>query len=256
MSILNYRRIRIRANTAKFDAPTDVNNSAAVQFWQGSDIGFEFAADYAGSLITDLSNWQQLVIEVRAIGADGKPDETEGGLKMQKVVTVFDDTLDEASWKDATKQHAVALFSGAETNLDPGKYWMAAVVLTTDSPAKDIPLCAGGITIQKLGYPGAGAAPVLSDTAYSKPEADARFLQTANNLSEIADAGSAAQAAARTNLGILASRVVTWDGTFTMAGLPGDRDPVATLAGQPGLALYTGDGTTHGWLFLAGINAA
>lgn len=204
MSQLQYRRIRIKAETSGFNVPQDSNNNAAVQWWAASDIGLEFGAAYAAAIITDISNWQQLVVEVRKFTdtTNSIVDITDTGLVMQKTVTSFDGTLTDATWKDNSQQHAAVIFSADETNIAPGKYWLTAVVLTTDSPAKVIPLCAGTISVINLAYPGVGTPPVSSDSAYTKTEADARYLQILNNLSEIAGAGSIAQAAARANLGL------------------------------------------------------
>lgn len=82
------------------------------------------------------------------------------------------------------------------------------------------------------------------------------LLQVANLLSEISNAGAAAQAAARANLGVAASRRVPipsnpFAGTIS-PGIPGD---YAIDTANERRWDYLGDGTTHAWGYSVLITA-
>jgi hypothetical protein len=228
-------------------------NSESMGVWSGSACVFEACHKFNG-VLASVENFTHVVLQLKDYNGNAAPSADSAAL-VEVIVEAadFDTTVDDASAADFSKAHFKFALTDEQMAQTDTK-WLLCFARTISG--NTVTLRAGTLVFTQDGGPSVTAPDPVASSAWTKGEADARFLQTANNLSEIADAGSAAQAAARTNLGILASRVVTWDGTFTMAGLPGDRDPVATLAGQPGLALYTGDGTTHGWLFLAGINAA
>jgi hypothetical protein len=157
----------------------------------------------------------------------------------------FDDlTLTFEAWQARTSQLFTFTLSAAATNWglidqtvggtgsDATSKWDGALYLAfaiDTSDAGPITLTTGTGKVWEDGIGDAGDPIDTESPAISEAQADARY----------------------------ARRVfVTWDGTFDMAGQPGDIDPRAMLNGQPGVAIYSGDGTTHGWLFVPGINSA
>lgn len=155
---LTSRRIRAVAETAKFDSPVGQNTNTGLRMWNGSPTRFDWRLDYAGAVITDLSNLVSLTMQIKASTDGAAPSEGAEAL-VSKTVTEFDDSLDAATWADASKQHAVFELTGAEANVGTGYKWLVLVASLTGI-ADPVTVAAGQLVSVSDGYDsGAGARP-------------------------------------------------------------------------------------------------
>ncbi len=158
MSQLTSRRIRAIAETAKFDAPLGQNTNTGLRMWNGSPTRFDWRLDYAGAVISDLSNLVSLTMQIKEALNGIAPAEDAEAL-VSKTVTEFDDSLDAVAWTNATKQHVVFELTGAEANVGTGKKWII-LVASLDGVADPVTVAAGPLESVSDGYDsGAGARP-------------------------------------------------------------------------------------------------
>lgn len=176
MSSLSSRRIRAIADTAKFDGPTATATNAQLRMWNGSPTRFEWRFDYAGNLVTDLSNVTEMTMQIKS-SADGRAPADNATPLVSKTISSFDSTLDSGSWADGSKQHAAFTLTGAEANVGVGKCWIV-LVASLSGVADPVTLCAGPLDVVGDGYDsGAGAPPSPAASYLNSSQSDARYLQ-------------------------------------------------------------------------------
>lgn len=143
-------------------------------FWRGNDLQIEVGLlDAAGvAIITDVSGIDSITVEVKSKQGD------DAVTLMSKTVAAASITqdLEQADWDDDEGQHAVAVFSNAEANLDlagknKGSFWLVVSYLTTASPAKLITVYGGPIDVYEDATPDSGPISggnlVVVDSMYS-----------------------------------------------------------------------------------------
>jgi uncharacterized protein YbaR (Trm112 family) len=175
---LTRKRIRLEAD-GKIRASTkmlDVFTSATPEIWRGNDVQFEIGLFFDDVLITDLSNIASLSIDVVP------DDDRDGEPVMSGTIEAgdLDDTLDQTSWDDYTKQHALITFTGQEANVSLGgaaskTFWLAVSVVTNDDPSRQITVQCTQLKIVEDGAGSTAAPPSYQDNYYSKAASDARF---------------------------------------------------------------------------------
>jgi len=186
MSVLTRKRIRMVADASKLtsEAMLDVfNSNSTPELWKGNDVQFEIAIYQDGALVTDISNIASLTLEVKSGSA------RSGAPVMTKTLAAvdLDGTLTNDTWADKTKQHALVIFTGDESNLDVGSnntedYWLIVAVTTNDSPGRSISLQYTTLKVVEDGTGNGGDAPNFANNHYTKGESDARFVQKHENL--------------------------------------------------------------------------
>lgn len=227
--IIERQRLRFTGNILEFDTSiTNVITSQAIKAWCGKAAQIEIA-HYYGTTLAAISNFDFVTVCIKAGSSSKIPAPTDPVLAQDIVAAAaFDTTVTDADWKAGTKQHFLFNFSDEEMGQAPGTYWIE--VYATTISGNTVPLRAGQITFVESGGPSVTTPDPVAQNAWPKDEADARFVRLSSNPAF--------------------AHKVTWDGTYGMAGSPGDYDHTTEY-----LALYTGDGTTHTWLKLNGSNA-
>ena len=190
MTQLSRARIRLEADAAKNtenDAMKDVLWNATPHLWRGNDVQFEIGLFVAGTIVDDVNNIESLTVEVRP-----SSDRT-GTPVMTKTLQAGDlnSPPTQAEWdtQDATKCHALVVFTGDETNVNLGTatsvaYWLTVSVVTTDSPGRDITVGFSTLTIEEDGAGAAGSPPTNDPLYYTRTQCDARYAR------QTPDAGS------------------------------------------------------------------
>lgn len=172
MSLLSRRRIRLAMDAAK-DTSTravDLNTNATPTLWKGNDVQFEIGIFFDDALVTDLTNLASLTLKVKASGA------MTGDALMTKTVSSFS-ALTAETWDDDTAQHALVTFASSETNIAAGNYKLCVYVLTNDDPAREITLGVTDFAIAEDGSNGEADSQASAGQAYTKEDADARYVQ-------------------------------------------------------------------------------
>lgn len=224
--IIERQRLRFKGNSLEFGtAITNEINSQTLQAWCGKAAQFE-VAHYYGAAIAAISNFDFISLVIKS--GNKAPAPTDAALAQCIVAAgAFDATCTDADWKAGTKQHFVFTLSDEEMAQAPGTYWL--LLYGTTIAGNTVPLRAGLISFVEDGGPSESAPDPVTLGAWTKGESDARFAML-------------------TKAGL--TNKVTWDGTYTMVGSPGQYDLTAEY-----LVVYTGDGTTHSWLKINGSNA-
>jgi len=241
MATLNRQRIRIAGDAISFDRPNDKIRNAAPAFWRSNDIQFELAL-FDGSVLLDISNLDNLTVDIRLAGENGGAPDSSVTPAMSKNLdsTSLNPSLLLANWDAGTDQHAAISFTGAESNVAAGLYWLSVWGVTTDVPGRTITYAAGVIKVIEDGA-GLSTSPTPpTDTFYNTMQSDARYLQLTNNLSELADLPTS-----RANLG-LGSAATANTGTTTgdVAVVDGVGKLAASIIPAPGWSDITGKPTT------------
>jgi len=174
MSTLGRTRLRLAADAACFDAPLDTLRRATPQFWRGNDVQFEIAAFFNGALL-DVSNLASLTLEIRPLGSNGQAPDPSFAPLMGATITAFDNTTTLDDWNAGAKQHAVVVYTAAQSNVAAGAAWLSIFAITNDSPGRVITLCAGPVRVLEDGAGLATTPMPTADTFYTAAESDARF---------------------------------------------------------------------------------
>jgi hypothetical protein len=178
-------RVRAKIDVARFNAPVAVGNNTVIQFWKGSPVQFEFRFDYSDVLITDLTNLDDLTLQIKTLASGSDAPAENATVLASKTITTFDDTLTTETWNDATKAHATIALTGAEANLTAGDAWII-LAATITGIADPVTLAAGKIKIVADGYDsGAGAAPTPSASYLNTEQSDARYPRRGTSAAEL-----------------------------------------------------------------------
>jgi hypothetical protein len=174
--MISRKRIRLACDPQKradiSDYLKDVFTSATPELWRGNDVQFEIALYNGTTLETDLSNIASLTLTIRQSNASG-------AILATKTIAAaaLDDSLTAETWTDNTKQHALVTLTSAETNIAVGSHWLVIDIATNDTPGQAVTLGATTLKIVEDGAGSAGEPEVALGAAYSKSEADARYVQ-------------------------------------------------------------------------------
>jgi hypothetical protein len=180
MSTITARRLRLACNLFSFDGPKDKATGQKPILWCSNDYRIEIAAfngtPAEGTLVSSFANIASITCELKAKGTGGAAP-TPGSTPLASATIVSPAACTYADWIADLAQHAVFEFSSAEMNQTAADVWLVISAETTDAPAKTITLLAGEVTLREDGYNSAGTAPVASNSAYTKAEADARYVK-------------------------------------------------------------------------------
>lgn len=163
MTQLTRQRIRLGVDTARFDQVKDVKTAAAPVLWRGNDAAFEVGF-FRGPELLDISNFASLTLEVKTNDLAG----ITGAPLMSHTISAssLDNTLNDATWSDESKQHALFAFTGGETALDLGGelekvFYLILSGITSDVPVRHITL---GFALLKIKESGVyGLPPIVAE---------------------------------------------------------------------------------------------
>jgi hypothetical protein len=174
MTTLSRRRIRAKLDAAKrtTDRFTDVKTSSSPELWRGNDVQFELGIFWNDALVTDITNLASITVDVRSGTA-------VGALLMTKTLSAvdLDTSLTAGTWADDSKQHALIAFTGTETNVPAGAHWLVISAVTNDTPSRSITLAATTLLVAEDGAGTEDNPDPVTGISYTRPEADARFMQ-------------------------------------------------------------------------------
>jgi len=251
MPSLSALTLRLPCDQATRNAVVDKIANRPPSTWRGNRIVIRCAlfdgGNGEGQFIDDIANIVSATLIIRANNAAGAV------LFTQTVEAAeMNDALTFAQWQANTGWHFQFVLDTTDSNFAAGKIYYAIAVATTDAGDITVATGTGDHLEDGIGDPGEPDTPDY--VSWSKAESDARYLRISQELGELALDPEVA-AAARGNLGIGAGALinkVAVPGSFTAAGKPGDfAHDHATAA----IWIYTGDGSTHTWLKLSGVNA-
>lgn len=173
MSQITRRRIRLQLDVAKKTSErfSDVLTSGTPELWRGNDVQIELGLFNATAIVSDITNLASLTLTVRQDGVTG------AALMTKTLASGELTACDAAGWTAGTGQHALVAFTGQEANVAVGDHWLVVEIVTNDSPGRTVTL---GATTLKVVEDGAGSeadAQATDATAYTKDQADARYIQ-------------------------------------------------------------------------------
>ncbi len=221
MTTLSRRRIRLAADAARLDAPCDALTNFTPAFYRGNDLQVEFAL-FSGSTLLDVSNITSVTLEIKNSDELHTPPEPSAEVLMTKTLTAanLNTALAAADWNAGTAQHGAFTFTAAQANIAAGHKWLVLWALTSDDPGRVITVAAGPVSVLEDGASGSiSEPPETGDLYYTSTQSDARYLQGAQNLSELASAS-----ASRLNLGLGSAAVLnagTSSGNVPVLGADG-----------------------------------
>jgi hypothetical protein len=132
--------------------------------------------DYAGAVVTDLSNLTSLTMQIKASVGGAAPAE-DATVLVSKTITVFDATLNAATWDDLSKQHATFSLTGAEANVGIGKNWIILVAVLSGI-ADPVTIAAGPLQVDSDGYDsGVGAPPDPAASYLNSEQSNALYAR-------------------------------------------------------------------------------
>jgi hypothetical protein len=181
MSTVTHRRLRIACNTAGYDAPRDQMTGRAARVFRGASYRFElalfFGAEAQINMITDLSNFAAVKLEIKEMGADNSAPDPDDAPLVSVLTNEFNSALTWAAWNTTRdNQHLVIEATKGEMAVPTaGKKWLVVSAYTSDSPSKIIPLIAGPIEVDEDGSQEGGTPPPPVESYYTSDEVDAMF---------------------------------------------------------------------------------
>jgi hypothetical protein len=175
MSAISSRSLRLACDLGSPDAALDPRTNLPPAVLRGSDLLLQVAAFRDWVLVSDVSNYATLTAIIRAVAADGSLGES------LSTVTLAGADLEECTletWIAGTAQHAEFALDGDDLNLAAGRYKLTVYGITSATPAVRVPWAHAVFTIIEAGLVD-GTPPTPSSDYYTKPEADAAFIQLA-----------------------------------------------------------------------------
>jgi hypothetical protein len=169
-------------------------NSESMGVWSGSACVFEACHKFNG-VLASVENFTHVVLQLKDYNGNAAPSADSAAL-VEVIVEAadFDTTVDDASAADFSKAHFKFALTDEQMAQTDTK-WLLCFARTISG--NTVTLRAGTLVFTQDGGPSVTAPDPVASSAWTKGEADARFLQTANNLSDLEDVPTA-----RTNLGI------------------------------------------------------
>jgi len=169
------QRLRVKGDSSVFTDPVNKLTSAALGVWCGANARIEVGLYQNGSVV-DPSTISTLTLEIKPLAFGNKPPSPSTTPLLQKVLATgdLDATVDDASWLDDSKEHAVFEMTAVEMNLSAGVKWFVIHALLTSGDR--ITFVAGEITFYQDGAPSVSTPPTSEgQTYYTQDEADALF---------------------------------------------------------------------------------
>lgn len=273
MPTVEYNTIRIGFDLEKSLAPRTVEADGADPLvWRGTNVRFEVGLLKDDQIIDDISNLASVTLEVFEKNAIG------GTPKLQKVVSAgsLDNSLDQESWEDGSKQHANFDFTDVETNLDsPGSTYQTAwedefylVVSGVTSGGSKITYGYALLKFREDGTGSGASAPLNDPNYYTMAQVDAMFLALTGGtltgfLTAHADPTSALHVATKQYVDN-ASDLVSWKlscrvastANVNIASAPSSVDGVTLSNGDRVLLKNQSSGSENGIYVFNGASSA
>ncbi len=230
--------------------------------WNGSAVQFEIAFFRNSTLIDDLSNIDQVQIELK------RADDRTGEPVMAKVLASADlnGALTADAWAAGGEDdcHALISFTGAEADLDlegeeTGEFWLVISALRSDG--EPITTGASSYAVEEDGRGSSVPAAVVTPTYLTLAQSDARYVM-AIDLTVVESEIATLQTQMTTANANITSVTTTANAALPKAG--GTLTGALVLSGAPTLALHAatktyvdgflplGGGTLTGLLTLSG----
>ena len=142
----------------------------SIETVRGNATRMEFGLfDQAGAVL-DLADVQSLNLKIQ-------PGRDIAGPLADQTITEFDLTLDEATWNDGSKQHAVFEFSNSQMNLQTGGesrgFWLVITAILTGG--EEVTIYGGAFVIHEDNNAAGDPPPENPGTALTLEQADARY---------------------------------------------------------------------------------
>ncbi len=138
-------------------------------FYRGDDIEIDIGLGQNGALLTSLSNVASVTAQIFAAENDSNPPM----LSCFVAAASMNLSLTQSEWNGNTTPfyHAAFLFPNSQTAISLGglasvNYWLRITAQTTDSPAKNITILNGPLTV-KDGPATSASAPPLAGLRYT-----------------------------------------------------------------------------------------
>ena len=175
------QRVRLQVDASKWFQPVqDIITSASPQIANGADLQFEFIFSYgalADANLVDLTQWASITVSLSS-------SVDRSGLALWSTTlsnSSFNFGSNTASWLAGTDQPAKLLVTNANNSLlltsTSGTYWLVVSALTTDSPAKLIPVCCIPVSVMDAGITVTPPSSVTTAAYYTQSQSDARYVQ-------------------------------------------------------------------------------
>lgn len=175
MKTFNNAILRIQADVSSFENPIDITHGDVPKYWRGNDLLVELGI-FSGEGLADISNLSNIHLDIRALDNDGEAPDANSPLLMSDVCSELDSTLTLEDWKDGNKQHAKFQFSGKDSNLKPGAYWLSIWAKTKDAEAHTLTIGAGIIRVLEDGGGISTTPPEPREIYYTAEEIDEKFV--------------------------------------------------------------------------------
>jgi hypothetical protein len=161
--------IRLFCDLASPGSLNDLNrNSQPPSFYRGDDIEIDIGLGENGNLLTSLGNVASVTCQVFAAENDANAP------MMSCTTTIINTGLTQVEWTNNTTPyyHAAFIFPNSQTAISLGgaasvNYWLRITAQTTDSPAKNITLLDGLITVQDGPISSASVPPLAQFRSYT-----------------------------------------------------------------------------------------
>src|SRR5262245_2213698 len=131
---LSLRKIRLALDATSFDPPKDVNTGNTPALWRGNGVRVEFAIFENAALVSDLSNIDSVLLEVKAT----RHSDTDLIAPTPLVFADLNESLTLEQWAAGVLYHGAFELTGAQTNLDLDDEdhldaWLVISVLTDEA---------------------------------------------------------------------------------------------------------------------------
>lgn len=157
------------ASTPLLDVAFD---NQSIETVRGNATRMEFGFFSTGGDVLDLSEVQSLNLKLQ-------PSQTQAGILADKTLAAaaLDLTLDDSTWADGSKAHAVFRFSNAEMNISVGTgqraLWLVITAILANGD--EVTLCGGTMTLHEDNNSAGDPPPENPGTALTVEQGDARY---------------------------------------------------------------------------------
>lgn len=181
MPQITRRRLRLACDLLSFAGPVDKRTGQTPKLWLSNDYAIELAffngAPSAARLVADFANLASITLEIKALVDGVAPPPAAAPLASATITDYV--AIAFADWETDTDQSATVELSAVEMSLAPGAVWLVISAATLGGQV--VTLLAGKVELVEDGYNSAGTAPVLTNAAWTKAEADARYLRSTSS---------------------------------------------------------------------------
>lgn len=181
--LLNSKVVRVAVNAGSSGGFIDQLSNSEPKFPIADlriEAGFFFGKPNTTLQLVDLSNWTSVTCTIKAVGANNSaPAGTAPALAQRTVLAAaLQPGMTLSTWDALTGYHAAFDFTEEQmNNLSVGKVWVVFTALL--NTGKVVPLQFNLMEAVQDGYSGTEATEAAEGGAYTRAEADARYVQLA-----------------------------------------------------------------------------